>query len=376
MNNLNGIKDVEKLFEEVGKIINENREEKINNKSFNVFQILNINEKEVCMCKILAELLNPQGLHNQKDTYLKLFIKEFLPNIKINTKKVKITTEETTYCLNDKEKRRMDIIINEVQGYYIPIEVKINAFEQDEQCSDYLIQVEKYYQNNKINHKPLLCFLTKDGYLPKTIKKQDADIIKCISWNEIVVWLDKCVSEVNGIKESSIIILQLKQAIKMFLEREDKMDKAIRELLLKSKDNFNIAEKIAENIEDARIELLHNFVETIENKLKDNPEFEEDKYNKTADYKRIAYQKEKVQPEEVNENQYIYRVIAFEQKQLQLLEATYELLENNELLYKAEKNKKNREKKNITEYMANNNNGQFFDDEKIKECVNYLLNCN
>ncbi|MDR0290719.1 MAG: PD-(D/E)XK nuclease family protein, partial [Treponema sp.] len=39
-------------------------------RKYNIFKIANINEKEVIMCRVLADLLDPKGLHNQGDIYL------------------------------------------------------------------------------------------------------------------------------------------------------------------------------------------------------------------------------------------------------------------------------------------------------------------
>jgi hypothetical protein len=43
-------------------------------RKYNIFKIANINEKEVIMCRILADLLDPKGRHYRGDTYLRYFI--------------------------------------------------------------------------------------------------------------------------------------------------------------------------------------------------------------------------------------------------------------------------------------------------------------
>lgn len=46
---------------------------------FNIFEIVGISTREVYMCRILAELLNPKGAHCQEAEYLNLFCKRFFP---------------------------------------------------------------------------------------------------------------------------------------------------------------------------------------------------------------------------------------------------------------------------------------------------------
>lgn len=43
--------------------------------NFNIFEITHISQKEVPMCRILTELLDPNGSHGQNKIYLNLFFK-------------------------------------------------------------------------------------------------------------------------------------------------------------------------------------------------------------------------------------------------------------------------------------------------------------
>lgn len=44
---------------------------------FNIFEIIGISTREVYMCKVLAELLSPNGCHHQGTKYLGLFCERF-----------------------------------------------------------------------------------------------------------------------------------------------------------------------------------------------------------------------------------------------------------------------------------------------------------
>ena len=75
------MEQIQKLLESVSGIINENKIEQHRKiqcgedtgSQFNIFEILGIGTREVYMCRVLAELLNPNGLHCQGTKYLDLF---------------------------------------------------------------------------------------------------------------------------------------------------------------------------------------------------------------------------------------------------------------------------------------------------------------
>ncbi len=198
--------------------------EKAKNKGckFNIFDVIGISTKEVYICRLLAELLDPKGCHAQETAYLDLFYTRFLKNNfnDLNTSEVTIIKEDLTKQLENegKDKRRIDIVLNENNGHYIPIEVKINAEEQLDQCQDYLKQAEKYYKQRKPNKKPFVCFLTKSGYMPKSIKEEHNDQIICISWSEISNWIDACISISKGKAPIKAVLKQFKAIIKEYME--------------------------------------------------------------------------------------------------------------------------------------------------------------
>ncbi len=70
---------VELLLSEVSHI--SKKYELINQKTggyFNIFDIANISNDEVFVCKFIHELINPRGSHYQGYTYLKLFVENVL----------------------------------------------------------------------------------------------------------------------------------------------------------------------------------------------------------------------------------------------------------------------------------------------------------
>ena len=103
---------------------------------FNIFQVLNVHYKEVPICRVLYELLSPEGSHGQGVAYLEIFMKDVL-----GIDKNSLSEDEWRYIKVERErvidsKRRIDLVI-ETPKKFIPIEVKIYAGEQEQQCLDY-----------------------------------------------------------------------------------------------------------------------------------------------------------------------------------------------------------------------------------------------
>lgn len=134
---------------------------------FNVFDVLSVQYKEVIMCRMLKDLLDPKGKHGKGNKFLKLFFKvikeskgEIVPEEVLDNSNIQVNTE---YSIDGN--RRIDILIR-VGARYIPIEVKIYAREQQNQVRDYLnyCQAKQRQAGNK--DKTVLLYLTLDGHEP------------------------------------------------------------------------------------------------------------------------------------------------------------------------------------------------------------------
>lgn len=51
---------------------------------YNIFNVLEINEKEVIMCRLLADLLDPEGQHGCGILFLKSFLKDILKEYRMS----------------------------------------------------------------------------------------------------------------------------------------------------------------------------------------------------------------------------------------------------------------------------------------------------
>ena len=132
--------------------------------AYNIFDVLEIQSREVIMCRFLTDLLNPEGMHGCGIRFLKSFIRDVLKMDPVSDTLLLHTEVVKEYPI-DKE-RRIDIFIRNAE-YQIPIEVKIYAGEQEEQCSDYFEMASKaiaemFRQNGQ-------CLFDQDGMMTKGV---------------------------------------------------------------------------------------------------------------------------------------------------------------------------------------------------------------
>ncbi len=243
--------------------------------NFNIFNILNIGQREVYLCCLLKELIDPKGSHFQGNTYLNLFFDVLRKNHndKFNLKNMIepiVSKEEVIEKL-----RRIDITIDDFKSkQYLPIEVKIYAQDQKEQCKDYLKKAfKKYSQNNNAR----LCYLTINGNMPDEISTDkltlaEKEQIIPISWKkDIIEWVDNCISNKNTINKPPIreVLIQFKKTIQEFCgEFKDTEQMEIENLLIDNLENFENAKKISEAIKIVQDSIWNNFCDGIKLKIK------------------------------------------------------------------------------------------------------------
>ncbi|HOS29806.1 MAG TPA: PD-(D/E)XK nuclease family protein [Treponemataceae bacterium] len=201
---------------------------------YNIFKISQIDNKEVIMCKIIADLINPFGRHSQGRLFLDIFLDQIGYGRIGKEEMISISTE----FLVDNN-RRIDIVI-ESKNHFIPIEVKVYAGDQDMQCSDYL----KYTKDNKKKEKePVLYYLTLDGKeaSEKSLNENDGKYVRSIAFSiHIIEWLEKCIrtKEVLVIAPIREVLQQLIRSIKNLCNiQEDEVmgDEILKEIFSDTK---------------------------------------------------------------------------------------------------------------------------------------------
>lgn len=182
----------------------------------NIFRILRIGEKEVIMCRFLADLLDPRGWHGCETRFLKSFLEKFnvlKDGVNIQNVRLESTCVMTEYPIGGD--RRIDIMLLN-PAFAVPIEVKIDTGDRKSQCYDY----HAYARNAK------LVYLTKGGDPPSkgSIKSSDgtssvpSDEIRRVSWKEICSWLEKDSETLEQVR-------QYREAIESFLSAPGKQAK-------------------------------------------------------------------------------------------------------------------------------------------------------
>jgi hypothetical protein len=217
---------------------------------YNIFKIAQINEKEVIICRIIADILNPKGNHKKGDLFLQYFLEIINEKNKysfsINTKNTRVYTEYSTDI-----NRRIDIVIEDGKTF-IPIEVKIYAKEQENQVSHYA--EFSRIKNGNVN-VPIL-YLTIEGNEPTTANAND---YICLSFkHDIIKWLNKCLknNEIENILPIREILKQLIGSIKSIcgISEDKKMENAITALVTQSEDSVKAAIAIKKAVDELDFE--------------------------------------------------------------------------------------------------------------------------
>lgn len=257
--------NIELLLQEISSI--SKKYEMINKKTggyFNIFEITNVSSDEVVICRVLHEILSPEGSHYQESRYLKTFIKDVL---KIDMSETEMESAKVfrEYIIDNN--RRIDLVI-QTQNYFIPIEVKIFAGDQENQCCDYA----KAAKNSQVY------YLTRFGDAPSEYSASGLiesgngyEEIVCISFSEdIINWLESCVSQTETIKIAPIreVLFQFMATIRKFSNQmEDEKEMEILNVITKSPENMKNAIAIHNGVDIAKKNLMKKMFAMIEEKV-------------------------------------------------------------------------------------------------------------
>lgn len=250
---------------------------------FNVFDVVGIKSDEVRICRLIKEFIDPKGCHCQGTIYLRLFMKYVLHITEMFSEKdyqnAHISRE---YIIN--ANRRIDLVI-EIANKFIPIEVKLYAGEQENQCKDY---AEKVVGAN-------LYYLTLDGHAPSvysTGEKQLNNQISLISFSvEILEWLDEClkITAAQRLTPISEILRQLIDAIRRMTNRmgEDK-EREIVTVISESRKNIESAIMIEQSLKQAKIEMIKKVMSELDRRILNKLDWQERSREYGLDYETVT----------------------------------------------------------------------------------------
>ncbi len=177
---------LQSLLQQISKVVaNEQaiyREKLLRGESFNMFEVCGVNHYEVTHSAIIAELLNPQGTHGQRELFVEAFIKNInFQDFDFELVGVNVTTEMVT------PNGRIDIVISNGNKQAIIIENKIYAADQWKQLKRYDEFAKTKYPNG---YKIL--YLTLNGNDPNDDESRKVKYITISYKHHIVDWLLRC----------------------------------------------------------------------------------------------------------------------------------------------------------------------------------------
>ena len=235
-NLLQQVSIIQRKYDEIAKITGEN---------FNIFSIMRAESDEVrTHSRIIAEFLNPKGMHNQGSVFIKLFFVEIqsLQDIKDNFdyENVTVLVEEHVGAIDKdySEGGFIDIVIKDSE-HQVVIENKIYAGDQKGQ----LLR----YKNNYPDCK--LIYLTLNGKEPSEFsykigneKDLKLDEIILISYlYNIKNWIEKCLEKTHSLPIIRETLVQYLHLIKKLTNQttNNNMKAEIKELIKGNYDEID-----------------------------------------------------------------------------------------------------------------------------------------
>ena len=260
---------------------------------FNIFELLDVNTKEVKMCRVIAELINPCGTYPKSKVLFKAFTNMVL-QLDLDEEEVNEAKVYTEYKTDTN--RRIDIVI-ETPKRFIPIEAKIYAGDQNAQCGDYYrysLQKNKKFPSN-------VYYLTLDGSYPSdesciglTSFMDGYKEVTPISFKKsILEWLGHCLG-FDEIKEdivSYVVLKQLNEALERLCDTmHGRSNSEISKLIKSDKEMMKTAFSLADVVLNERNQLIIKMFEEFTKRIVDK-DFVLELLENKFDYRSKNYDK-------------------------------------------------------------------------------------
>lgn len=252
---------IRELLEAAGKIASKYPSVEKKEDSMNLFRVLEIQRREVYLCRVLVKLLK------HRSEFLKLFFDYVL--------RLPITIEECgdsrTWIEPEWEienARRIDIFIH--TGHYdIPIEAKIDYYDREAQLWDYAQKRKNapVYYLTLNGRQPSDCSITQKGGGSRLEEKDYC----CVSFSShIILWIENCL-ELPGIENSAKTVLhQLKDIlVENTSEEEQKLAMETAKIIrTQSRNGFMAAAAIEAGLKEVKIQMMEEFLGAVYLRLK------------------------------------------------------------------------------------------------------------
>lgn len=253
----------------------------------NLFYMLGIEHNEVLICRLIAALIQPNGLHGLGTKSLEVFLEQIGITEFGNLDTAEVVLEEKID--ND---RRVDIVIY-LENEVVPIEVKIYAKDQPQQLYDYYNYYLYRHQNHHSKKINKIYYLTLNQHKPSKNSitsndgkdKLDINQFECICFEkQIINWLN-FISEIISKKESKIsnIIKNFKEVIdRMGNRNSEKLKIFVNSGLDDSK--LKALLMVMENKDNLWDEIRYTF---LKNSLECATHYTLEKYDKDEEFEKI-----------------------------------------------------------------------------------------
>ena len=235
--------------------------------NFNIFTILDRETDEVkTHSTIIADLLNPDGLHGQGEVFARLFLKRLNIETHGDLRRARVRTE-----VGVGEHGRIDVLF-EVDNFCVVMENKIHAYDQPGQLERY----NRYATENAkfADDRVQLLYLTLHGSEPDkgSLGSLPPGKVRCISYeSDITGWLDDCIREVARIPQIRELLVQYQVLLRKLTGRhEGNLIMALDEVLKERQGdtyNFELVPYLGKALENMRIEVEWHFWEDLRNRL-------------------------------------------------------------------------------------------------------------
>lgn len=226
---------------------------------YNLFEVLNIAEKEVIHTFFIADLLNPFGAHGCGNIFLKLFLQ--ISGLEIFCEGRFKTYAE--YSLGKTDNNRISggyidiLLMDEDKKTAILIENKLYARDQEK-------QLERYYNTLK-DHKKIenviIIYLTPQGRFPSknSLGNLNIEFVKCLSYTKhIKNWIRECLDSIEKTRPIRTHLIQYHEFVQYRL-------KSI--FIMESHENFISELDIQDENIVKSVLFIHDSISALKNRL-------------------------------------------------------------------------------------------------------------
>lgn len=235
---------------------------------FYLIDSFSINENS--LSRALSRLLDPNEAHGQGYLYLELFLQQFTPEIHSEFDGQVLIKAEVELEKATNTNRRIDIYLNLAGKAFIGIENKPWAIDQQNQLNDYA----NYLKNIDVNKKWLLLYLCNNEPSKSSISDEQKNNLKTsqnfktISFSELNVWLEKCLSKTKPANVRLFIeelIYFITTQVNYIMN--DSALSEITKIITQSQPNIETAFHIAQSLDHVKSTLMQQLKSQLESEL-------------------------------------------------------------------------------------------------------------